>query len=151
MRKPLLATILVLAWLSPSLAQNNFVTPGGSEVDGKVEMCLNGSSQAVPCGTGTPLPTTAVPYGNTPVPPSQMGLGIVASTALTVPATATWALISVEGAPVRWRDDGTAPTATVGNLLNIGDHLTLNGAAELAAVRFIQQSATATLDVSYYK
>lgn len=152
MRKPLLATILVLAWLSPSLAQNNFVTPGGSEVDGKVEMCLNGSNQAVPCGTPTnPVTTTPVPYGNTPVPPSQMGLGIVASTALTVPATATWALIVIEGAPVRWRDDGTAPTATVGTPLSVGQTLTLNGAAELAAVRFIQQSATATIDVSYYK
>lgn len=36
-------------WASVALAQSNFTTPGGAIVDGKVEMCLNTSSQAVPC------------------------------------------------------------------------------------------------------
>jgi hypothetical protein len=40
-------------------AQNNFVTPGGSNADGRVDMCLNGSSQAVPCSVTNPLPVNA--------------------------------------------------------------------------------------------
>lgn len=53
--------LIALAWLFgsiPALAQNNWVTPGGSTAAGAVEMCLNGSSQAVPCSAGTPLQVT---------------------------------------------------------------------------------------------
>lgn len=35
-----------------ALAQNNWVTPGGSNADGKVEMCLNAAGQAVPLTSG---------------------------------------------------------------------------------------------------
>src|SRR5882672_6430716 len=37
-----------------------------------------------------------------------------------IPAGATSALISVEGAAIRYRDDGTAPTTTVGMPIAIG-------------------------------
>jgi hypothetical protein len=36
-----------------------------------------------------------------------------------IPAGAVWAELTVEGANVRWRNDGTDPTSTVGNLLTI--------------------------------
>lgn len=87
---------------------------------------------------------------------SQMGLACVTSTALTIPTadplgvnrTPSMALVRVEGASVRYRDDGTAPTASVGMNLNIGDVLKFDG--DLTKLRFIQQSATATLNVIYY-
>jgi len=78
----------------------------------------------------------------------QQIVGLVASTALTVPAGATLALVVTEAQAVRWRDDGTAPTATIGMSLVIGALLEYGGS--LAALRFIQQAATATLNVSYY-
>lgn len=75
---------------------------------------------------------------------------------LTVPALApdgsnqkpTFALIVCEGAPVRWRDDRTAPTASAGMPLAIGVPLQYDG--DLSRIRFIQQSATAKLNISYY-
>lgn len=70
------------------------------------------------------------------------------STALTVPAGARLAIIIVETKAVRWRDDGTAPTATVGMPQEVGDMLFYTG--DLAVIRFIEQAASAKLNVSYY-
>jgi hypothetical protein len=78
----------------------------------------------------------------------QQITNLTASTALTVPAGATMALIIPELQGVRWRDDGTAPTATVGMPLAAGTSLSYDG--DLKAIRFIQQAATGYLNVSYY-
>ena len=78
---------------------------------------------------------------------------LTASTGLTVPEGAQIAIIQAEDNAVRWRDDGTAPTATVGMLLqpqaaNINDTLYYQG--DLDALRFIQAAATAEISVAYY-
>ncbi len=78
----------------------------------------------------------------------QQITSLSSSSALTVPGGATLAVIQAEGADVRWRDDGTAPTATVGMLLPAGAELRYTGA--LAALRLIRASAGATVNVSYY-
>lgn len=79
----------------------------------------------------------------------QQITSLSASTALTVPAQATMALISVEGAAIRYRDDGTAPTASVGMPVAVGQAFQYTGT--LSAIRIIQQSASATINVIYYK
>lgn len=71
-----------------------------------------------------------------------------AATGLTVPDGAKYALIDCETQSVRWRDDGTNPTASVGQLLSPGDVLTYNG--NLGAVKFIEVTASAKLNVSFY-
>ena len=71
------------------------------------------------------------------------------SAALTVPSGATIAVVQAEGADVRWRDDGTAPTASVGMLLPAGAERVFD--AGLAAVRLIQTASGATANVSYYQ
>lgn len=79
-----------------------------------------------------------------------------AAAGLTVPTVTpeglngkpVFALIIAEGAPVRWRDDNTAPTASVGMPLAIGVPLQYDG--DLSKIKFIQQSATAKLNISYY-
>lgn len=78
------------------------------------------------------------------------------SAALTVPAVdtnglsvkPTIAIIVAETAGIRWRDDGTDPTTTVGMPLAAGVTLQYDG--DLTKIRFIQQTAGAILNISYY-
>ena len=56
--------------------------------------------------------------------------------------TSTKAFITVETAQIRFTIDGTAPTTTVGHLLNIGDILELDSAEDIAAFRAIRTGAT---------
>ncbi len=66
---------LALAWMlalpAPASAQSSYPTPGGSGVDGKVMMCLNGSNQAVPCSSATPLQVTGGNVSNA----TQLSIG----------------------------------------------------------------------------
>ncbi len=86
---------------------------------------------------------------------TQMGYqqitSLSTSTALTVPNGATRVLIVAESQAVRWRPDGatTAPTATVGMPLAVGQPLVYSG--DLSAIRFIEQAASAKLNVFYIK
>ncbi len=75
------------------------------------------------------------------------------TTALTVPADASGrkasiCIISTQTQGVRWRDDGTAPTASVGYPLLVGSEMTYQGALE--RLKFIETSASATLNICYY-
>lgn len=54
----------------------------------------------------------------------------------------TKAFITVETAQIMFTLDGTAPTTTVGHLLNVGDILKLDTAADLASFRAIRTGAT---------
>lgn len=74
---------------------------------------------------------------------------LAAATALTVPAGAQVAVLNSETAGIRWRDDGTAPTATVGMILATGTTLEYWGT--LSALQFIAQTGSPLLDVSYYR
>lgn len=69
---------------------------------------------------------------------------------LTIPPNVNTqiALIQVESQDVRWRDDGTAPTASVGMLLPKGGIVEYNG--DLSKLKFIEVSASAKINVSYY-
>ena len=78
----------------------------------------------------------------------QQITSLSASAALTVPAGATRAIITSEAQGVRWRDDGVAPTASVGMILPVLVTLSYDG--DLNRIRFIQQAASAILNVSYY-
>ena len=86
----------------------------------------------------------------------QQITNLTASVGLTIPTTApdglnakpVFALIVAEGAGVRWRDDGTAPTASIGMPLAVGVPLQYDG--DLTKIRFIQQAATGIINVSYY-
>ena len=74
------------------------------------------------------------------------------ATALTAGTygAATHAVITAETAPMRFRIDGTAPTASEGHLLNPGDTVTLTSAADIAAFRGIRTGATSgVIKVTY--
>jgi hypothetical protein len=86
----------------------------------------------------------------------QQITSLSASTGLTVPTCdpngaktqPTLAVIIADTQGVRWRDDGTAPTASIGMPLAVGVPLAYDG--DLNKIRFIEQNASAVLNVSYY-
>lgn len=57
-------------------------------------------------------------------------------------------MIQAEGGAVRWRDDGTDPTSTVGMILLAGSELDYVG--QISALRFIAATDTPILDISLY-
>jgi hypothetical protein len=86
--------------------------------------------------------------GRTPAGPTEMLTLGAAPQGLTVPRGATIALISIEGGPVRWRDDAP-PSASQGQAMSPGERMLYGGA--LAALQFVAQDQSATVVVSYYR
>ena len=81
---------------------------------------------------------------------AQMGLSVGGTAvALTVPAGSTSAEICVESNAIRYRDDGTAPTASVGMPVLVSTCFPYAG--PLTAIQLIAQTGTASVSVSYYK
>ena|SRR3990167_8432281 len=73
----------------------------------------------------------------------------VGFTAATI-AGARLAVANVEEAQIRYRTDGTAPTATVGVIADPGDVITIYGSADVQAVRFIRTGGvSATLSTEF--
>jgi hypothetical protein len=86
-----------------------------------------------------------------PINFESIALSSIAETPLTAVEYegAVTALITVETAPVRMRMDGTAPTATVGTLLNAGDVRLLTSPEQIAGFQEIAVDADATIMVEY--
>lgn len=79
----------------------------------------------------------------------QQITSLSSSTALTVPIGTCLAIVTPETQAVRWRDDGTDPTATVGYPLAVGAELRITS-AQLSVIEFIEQAASAKINVCYY-
>lgn len=67
---------------------------------------------------------------------------------LSPPSGAQRALLVCTAQNVRFRDDGTDPTASKGIQLTTGTLFWYEG--DLSAIKFIEESASAVLEVSYY-
>lgn len=84
----------------------------------------------------------------------QQITNLSAATKLTIPAACggapVLAAIKAEAQAVRYRDDGTAPTASVGMPLAI-DEPGLEYQGTISAIQFIEQTSGATLDVLFYR
>jgi hypothetical protein len=96
---------------------------------------------------GQATPVKAGVY--TPVGTGQFGTTVASATNLTVPAGATIAEICVETNAVRYRDDGTAPTSTIG--IPVASGTCFQYAGNLLAIQFIAQTGSPTIDAEYYK
>lgn len=71
---------------------------------------------------------------------------------LTVPAGASRAVVIVEAQPIRYRDDKTDPTASVGMLCAAGLRFEIDSRQSMLAFKAIRQGGTdGVLNVSYYK
>lgn len=76
----------------------------------------------------------------------------VSSTAVPITAATTTGmagcLVRVQDAQVRFRFDGTVPTASVGTPLEVGDVFTFTNIAQARAARFIRTATDAKLNVN---
>ena len=78
----------------------------------------------------------------------QQITSLSSATGLTPPQGATLALIVPETQNVRWRDDGTNPTASVGMPIFVGASLSYDG--DFNKIKFIEESPSAKINVSFY-
>lgn len=78
----------------------------------------------------------------------QQITGLSSAKGLTVPQGATLAVMTPLTQAIRWRDDGTNPTASVGMPIAAGAYFSYDG--NLQNIKFIEQTASAELNVSYY-
>jgi len=67
-----------------------------------------------------------------------------------IPAGTVLLLLMPQTQAIRWRDDGTAPSATVGYPLAVGTELRYTG-TNMGALRVISQVAGAIVNVIAYK
>ena len=92
--------------------------------------------------------TTCMGYQQITSLPSATNLTIPQTTPNGLNAKPVFALIVAEGQAVRWRDDGTSPSASVGMPLAVGIPLQYDG--DLTNIKFIEQVGGAKLNISYY-
>lgn len=90
----------------------------------------------------------------TPGPSTPWGYfqmtGISSASGLpSIPAQATYVILIAETEGIRWRDDGTDPTATVGMLLPVNTIFIYAG--DLSAFKVIAATTGAILNGSYQR
>lgn len=114
---------------------------------------------------GDSLTGTGVPSGATILLQSSGtpgGAGIYVTSAATtsnsasltsggIPLGATMVLLQAETANIRWRDDGGAPTASIGSILNSGAVPPLFYTGTLSALQFIAATGSPLLDAAFYR
>lgn len=109
-------------------------------------------------GTGVPAGTTIISQ----VSGTTGGAGVYKTSAATtassasltsggIPTGSTLAVVSIETANVRWRDDGAAPTASVGMPISAGAApYTFMSIGRLSNLQFIAQSGSPVVNVAFY-
>jgi len=90
------------------------------------------------------------PYLTIPLGYQQMTSLATATPLPSIPSNAIYAVVLCTGQMVNWRDDGTAPTASIGMPLNTNTQIVF-AEKPLSVVQIIQATASATCNVSYYK
>lgn len=151
--------ILALAFVALAAVGLSYAPPAHAGVTQQEVAARNGIIvyARLPDGTYTPVTlntagglTQGGSAGITQLGYQQL-TSLSSSSSLTVPTGSLFIMAVPETQAVRWRPDGstTAPTASVGMPLAVSQPLVYAG--DLAAIRFIEQSASAKLNVFYFK
>jgi hypothetical protein len=109
-------------------------------------------------GTGVPAGTTIVSQSSG----TAGGAGVYVTSAATtsssasltsggIPTGATSVFLQAETANVRYRDDGGAPTASIGNLVVAGAGGQILYGGTFSALRFIAASGSPLLNIAFYR
>jgi hypothetical protein len=95
---------------------------------------------------------TLVPMGDEQITVSSTSIGFTTGTfAPTGSGPAVLATFVVETNGVRYRDNGLAPTSSVGIPMAATSAWNVCGVTTIKRARFIRQTADATVSVSYYR
>jgi len=90
-------------------------------------------------------------YSDNPVGYEQKTVSSSAVGFASIPPDANKAIVVVEDANIRWREDGTNPTSSVGTKSFVGTTIILEGRDRISAFRAIRLSSTdAKLSANYY-
>ena len=76
--------------------------------------------------------------------------GLSTAKGLTVPTGASYAVVQAEDQTVRWTDDGVDPTSSTGMRLVASAGAAVALFTDLSAVKFIEETASAKVNVAYY-
>lgn len=76
-------------------------------------------------------------------------IAVTTAQSLTVPEKCAYIVIIPEAQAIRWRDDGTDPTAAIGYPLAVGQEIRYDSRSSLK-FRAIGQVAGAIINVTYY-
>lgn len=90
--------------------------------------------------------------GGVPKGYQQLTVNTVAQS-LTIPTSANFAILSLENNSARYRDDGVAPTSSVGMPFTAGASYEIEDPIVLASFQIIQDinaTGNPTLNISYY-
>lgn len=80
------------------------------------------------------------------------GVGFTQSKTIVGPVEATKAVFVLEGAQCRFTTDGTAPTTTVGTVIEVGDVVIIEGASDIKNFKAIRTGSTSgTTWATYYR
>ena len=124
----------------------------------KFALALTAALAALTISTAFSQPVTGrlVPYGFCTLSSMSSSTGLASCanvvSGAVILANVQYAVICAETQAVNWRDDGTAPTGTVGSGgmgIPAGSCIPYNGT--FSQIRFIQQSGGAVLSVSFYR
>lgn len=137
------------------------ITGTQSEVDFTVTQ-VSAAGAAIPAGTSadpvvtSPQLATMTPLGYKQIAAASTTSAFTLSTAgagttygAGIPAGATVAIISPEAQGLRWRDDGTDPTTTIGMRLLTDNELAYNGV--LTAWKGINLTAGTICNITFYR
>lgn len=88
-----------------------------------------------------------IPFDFEPITVADTAIGLTPATYLD----ATRAEMTLETAQIRIRNDGTNPTSTVGRIVENGNVIVLNSAAQIAGFKAIRTGGTSgKLQVEYF-
>ncbi len=145
----------VITAASWSAGQVTFTTTSGHNVavgttftiSGMTPAGYNGSFIAITGTTGSTLVAALVNDPTTATGMGTLNASLTAATPLAAPPGALVAFIAISGAGVRYRDDGVAPTASLGYPAASGAYLTYSG--PMSQFQIVEQAAGAVLDILY--
>jgi hypothetical protein len=91
-----------------------------------------------------------VPVGYTTLVVGSTAVGFAATALVSGTVHANFALICAETGPVRFRDDGTSPTPSVGMFIAPTIPVPFEYSGDLASIQFVNVTGTVSVDAAFY-